>query len=127
MAQAYGARIGAMGGQPASDAPNPFEELGYQVGMKEEHGFMPVRILQPHPLFAGVGEWPVIYESHYWEVKSLPDGFQLLAEGEACRVQTVVHERLPLFGTQFHPEAYDDEHQDGRRIIENFFRIAGVV
>ena len=126
MAQSYGAPIGAIGGQPASGAPNPFPESGYQAGMLEEHGFMPVRVLEPHPLFDGLGERPVIYESHYWEVKSLPAGFTALASSETCRLQAVAHERLPLFGTQFHPEVNDADHPAGRRLIENFFRIAGV-
>ncbi len=126
MAQSYGAAIGAMGGQPAPDAPNPFPESGYRAGMREEHGFSPVRVLEPHRLFDGLGERPVIYESHYWEVKSVPDGFTLLASSETCRLQAIAHERWPLFGTQFHPEVNDDEHPDGRRLIENFFRIAGV-
>jgi anthranilate/para-aminobenzoate synthase component II len=30
------------------------------------------------------------------------------------------HESKPLFGVQFHPELFDDEHQNGRRIVENF-------
>ena len=126
MAQTYGSPIAAMGGQPASDEPNPFPELGYQPGMLEEHGFRPVRVLEAHPLFDGLGAAPVIYESHYWEVKSLPAGFRLLASSDACRLQAIAHERLPLFGTQFHPEVNDPEHPGGRRLIENFFKIAGI-
>lgn len=38
----------------------------------------------------------------------------------------IAHAERPLFGTQFHPEAYDESHSDGRVLLENFFRIAGI-
>ena len=30
---------------------------------------------------------------------------------------------LPLFGVQFHPELFDEEHAHGRTILENFLRL----
>ncbi|MGH2524517.1 MAG: glutamine amidotransferase-related protein, partial [Anaerolineales bacterium] len=130
MAQTYGALIDAMGpalAEPVGNGPNPFPELGYQPGMKEEHGFTPVRVTQPHALFKGLGQPPVFFESHYWEVKAPPAGFCVLAETDLCPIQAMAHERLPLFGTQFHPEAYDEAHLDGQRLLANFLSIAGVM
>jgi anthranilate/para-aminobenzoate synthase component II len=34
------------------------------------------------------------------------------------------HQYRPLFGVQFHPELFDDEHPYGRRIIENFLALS---
>jgi GMP synthase-like glutamine amidotransferase len=129
MAQAYGAPIGAMGpvaNESATQGPNPFPEVGYRPGLKEEHGFRPVNVRTPHGLFEGLGLQPVFYESHYWEVKSCPTGFRVCAASEVCPIQVLAHESKPLFGTQFHPEAYDDAHSDGRRLLVNFFRMAGL-
>src|SRR5262245_26047465 len=109
MAQAYGAPLGGVGLREVEAATrcfNPFAEIGYQPGLKEEHGFKPVTVLESQPLFEGLGSQPTIYESHYWEVKSLPVGFRLSATTDLCPIQALVHESKPLFGTQFHPEMY---------------------
>jgi GMP synthase-like glutamine amidotransferase len=135
MAQVYGGRIGAMGPwagagpsgpRPAGADANPFPGGGYRPGDKEEHGFKPVRVLRPHPLFAGFGDELTVYESHYWEVKSLPEGFEAAAATDLCPIQAVAHSSKPLFGVQFHAEEYDDEHPDGRQLIANFFKLAGI-
>ena len=124
MAQTYGAPIDAM--PPlAPGEPDPYQGA-YAPGVHQERGFMPVRVHAAHPWFDGLGPQPVVYESHYWEVKSPPSGFCVLAESDLCGVQAMAHEQLPLFGTQFHPERYDDAHPDGRKLIENFFRLAGI-
>lgn len=129
MAQAYGGSIGAMGlagNESAAQGPSPFPEVGYIPGSKEEHGFKPISVHTPHSLFEGLGQQPVVYESHYWEVKSCPAGFQVCAASDPCPIQVMVHKSRPLFGTQFHPEAYDETHPDGRRLLVNFFRLAGL-
>ncbi len=36
------------------------------------------------------------------------------------------HRARPLYGLQFHPERYTDAHPDGRTILANFFRLAGL-
>ena len=87
---------------------------------------MPVRVLAPNPWFDGLGDQPVMFEAHYWEVKAPPAGFQVLAASDLCGIQALAHQDRPLFGTQFHPEAYDAAHPDGRRLLENFFRLAGI-
>jgi GMP synthase-like glutamine amidotransferase len=91
-----------------------------------ERGFLPVRILAPHPLFQGMSNSPVFYELHGGEVKRPPDSFSVLAATPLCPVQAVAHKDMALFGTQFHPECYDAQHPDGRRLLENFFSLAGL-
>jgi GMP synthase-like glutamine amidotransferase len=50
----------------------------------------------------------------------------LLASGDECGIQAMKHGRRIIYGTQFHPENYDDRHLDGKIILQNFFRIAGI-
>lgn len=126
MAQAHGASIDAIDPAPQAAATQPYPESNYRAGMRDERGFMPVRVTRPHALVSGLSGQPVVFQAHYWEVKSAPAGFQVFAESDLCRSQLLIHNDRPLFGTQFHPEEYDDAHPDGRQIIENFFKIAGV-
>jgi GMP synthase (glutamine-hydrolysing) len=84
---------------------------------------MAVNVCQPHPLFAGLPAQPIVYQAHYWEVKDVPTGFQVLAESELCPVQAMAHQERPIFSTQFHPEEYDTDHPNGRKILQNFFQL----
>ena len=90
----------------------------------KEFGVWPVEIVAEDPLFEGVGNPILVRESHRSEIKQLPDGFRLLASSADCRIQAMVHETLPLYGTQFHPESRLEHYLDGHRIVANFFRIA---
>lgn len=114
MAQSRGATIGAMGTRSGGDQ------------RKDEFGFMPVRVQQPHPLFDRLPTEIIVFEAHYWEVKQLPQYFRPFAESDLCPVQMMAHDTLPLFGTQFHPEEYDETHPHGRTVLENFFALAGL-
>ena len=101
MAQAYGAPIGAMGPletAATSGSAQPFPEVGYQPGLKEEHGFKPVNVLERQPLFEGLGSQAMIYESHYWEAQSVTlhgskvrlKGRTLVSSPDGFRVQTEI-------------------------------------
>jgi GMP synthase (glutamine-hydrolysing) len=83
-----------------------------------EFGKVDIRLLIPHPLFEGVPQQSVVWESHNDEVTTLPDSFLHLAESENCRHQAMAHPRKPFFGLQFHPEV---EHTEfGEEIFRNF-------
>lgn len=43
--------------------------------------------------------------SHREEVKQAPAGFHVVARRDACTIDGLEHETLPLFSFQFHPEA----------------------
>ena len=123
LALTYGAEIAPMGPlRPGDSVPAP--ELAYSPGMRQERGFLPVRALEPHPLVEGLERSPVMFQAHAWEIKAPPAGFRVLAGSDLCSVQAIAHESAPLFGTQFHPELYDGAHPDGRRVLENFFKLA---
>jgi len=107
---------------------------------------MPVSVVAEDPILAGLGRAPVFLEMHYCEVKEAPPGFHLLASTADCRVQLMKRDDKPVYGTQFHPEAhtewpYDDRSEfvnliypegqsvaqpAGRKLLANFFRVAGV-
>lgn len=102
-------------------------EIGdFAPGWFKEVGYLPVTVIQEDPLFAGLGKQPVFFESHYWEIKELPPEFECLASTEECKIQAMRHRQFPIFGTQFHPEVNSAENRDGRKLLANFFTIAGV-
>lgn len=143
IALAHGAPVGPMQQLP-SDAGDLAH--GFGSGYLREWGFQPVLVLEPDPLFYSL-EAPVFLQAHYWEVKTIPDGFKLLASTDICRVQVIRRIDRPVYGTQFHPEAYvaaqHERHNplvdfvypagyphlqpDGRQLLVNFLRAAGIL
>jgi GMP synthase-like glutamine amidotransferase len=102
-------------------------EVGdFATGWFKEVGFLPVNVIQSDPIFASLGKQPIFFESHYWEIKQVPDEFELLASTDECKVQSIRHKQLPIYGTQFHPEVNSADKRDGRTLLANFFRIAGI-
>ena len=62
------------------------------------------------------------YHSLVAREEDLPSELEVTARDEVGEVMAVRHRFLPLFGVQFHPEAYIT--QRGRELMENFLRIA---
>jgi GMP synthase (glutamine-hydrolysing) len=100
--------------------------LGAHPGLFLETGFWEVFQVEDDPLFDGLPNPFLVRESHYCEIKKLPEEFVLLATNDNCRVQAMRHRDRPLYGTQFHPEAHVDAYPHGREILRNFFRLAGL-
>ncbi len=97
---------------------------GYHPGVVKEKGFLGVRRTQTDPLFVGLPEEFVVRQSHAFQLADTPAGFELLAASPECRVQVIKDRKRLVYGVQFHPENYDDEHSDGRILLESFFRLA---
>jgi GMP synthase-like glutamine amidotransferase len=91
-----------------------------------EIGFGPVEPLREDPLLEGLGSAPVVYKHHAEDVKTVPEGFAVLARSRACAVEAIVAPHRRWWGTQFHPECFSDAHPEGARVLANFFSLAGV-
>lgn len=89
-------------------------------GFLVAEGFMPIRRVKSDPLFAGLPGTMIMRCSHYCEVKKLPEGFELLASSDHCRIEAMRHKDKPLYGTQFHPEAYAEPFLHGKKLLANF-------
>jgi GMP synthase-like glutamine amidotransferase len=92
---------------------------------REERGYAPVEVIDADGLLAGLSEPPTVFHDHRDEVTVLPDGFRVLARTEACAIQAIAAPERSWWGTQFHPERFDDEHPDGERVLRNYFSLAG--
>lgn len=62
-----------------------------------------------------------VWMSHGDEVAEVPEGFQVTASSEACRVAAMSDEKRKLYGIQFHIEVTHTEH--GMDILKNFVDI----
>jgi GMP synthase (glutamine-hydrolysing) len=122
----YGAHCEALGPLEAGETDLMPE---YHPGMRKEKGWLPLQIRAAgHPLFKGFeAKPPVVMQSHYWEIKGLPERFDLLASTDWCKTQVMQHCDLPIYGIQGHPEAYTAEYPDGKQFIHNFAAAAGII
>ncbi|HEY0006859.1 MAG TPA: gamma-glutamyl-gamma-aminobutyrate hydrolase family protein [Pyrinomonadaceae bacterium] len=94
---------------------------GY-AGCLRERGFFEIET-DGEGIFAGLPRRLNVWHSHYDEVKELPEGFKCTAANETCAIQAMQHTSRPLFGVQFHPELFDEEHPQGRGVLENFLKL----
>ncbi len=116
LALAYGGRVGPIRGTVTGN--------GYG-DLFRETGFQTVSILEDDPLFDGIAENALFRQNHVEEVKRIPRGFMLLAEGLESRCQAIRHGKKPVYGVQFHPERFTRRHAAGRKLLRNFFRLDG--
>jgi GMP synthase (glutamine-hydrolysing) len=108
----------------APGEPDPFPDQA-PAGYLKEFGFCRVRITTPDPVFEGLPDEPLFFQAHYCEVKELPRGMVGLAVSDCCNIQAIKQADRLVYGTQFHPERYDDGHPDGRTLLANFYQLAG--
>ena len=127
IALAFGAECGPLGPLEPGEIDLMPE---FKPGMRKEKGYYAFDVLdKTHPLFAGFPEsGPVIMESHYWIILSLPeDEWDVLATTPWDKYQVIQHCTLPIYSTQGHPEAYTNDYPDGKRLIRNFAIATGVI
>lgn len=59
-------------------------------------------------------------QQDHCEQITLPAGFDLLASSKISKVEVMKHQRLPVYGCQFHPEV---SGENGQQFIQNFLSI----
>jgi GMP synthase (glutamine-hydrolysing) len=96
--------------------------FGSEVVEDGEHVLKFVRtdVLSEDPLFTGLPRSLQLLESRHEIVASLPAHFRLLAKSQTSAIAAMKHDKLPLYGVQFHPERYTAENPDGRAVVGNF-------
>jgi GMP synthase (glutamine-hydrolysing) len=86
-------------------------------------GYYEIEVVAHDGLFAGLPDLIRVYKSNRRVVARLIHGFTLLARSTDYEVDAFRHTERPIFGVQFHPEIYSDVEMDGRKVLENFFRL----
>jgi len=91
------------------------------LARKPEFGPVEVSVSVEDTILEGLKPSFTAWESHNDEVVSAPPGFRILASSENCAVQAMVHEKMSVFGVQFHPEVYHTAK--GVDVFKNFLKI----
>lgn len=89
-----------------------------------EEGYQRVRVIGRDKILEGLESGFTVRQHHYWELKSVPPGFTLLASTDITPVQFIKDASRPVYGVQFHPEWYNEDYPDGKVILKNFIRLA---
>ena len=84
----------------------------------KEKGIVTIKTVKDNPIFSGLGEFDV-YENHRWHISKMPEKFSVLAES-AHGIEAIKHDKLPIYGLQFHPERFKQK-TDGDKIFMNIF------
>jgi len=113
IAIAHGAEVGLMGRVEPGEGYN---------GAKRERGFLAVENTG-EGLFKGLPSEITVWHNHCDEVKELPGGFRATASNETCKIQAMQEKGRRVYGVQFHPELFDEDHLEGRQIVENFLKL----
>ncbi len=96
-----------------------------QKGEKGEYGFARFHT-RPHALFANLNGELQVWMNHRDQVRSVPEGFEVLGGTSTCAVAAMAHRTRPLMAVQFHPEVAHTEQ--GNQILANFvFGVCGAV
>ena len=69
-------------------------------------------------LLSGIPQNSTVWMSHGDKLRSVPDGFRIIAHTENAPVAAVCHNDKPIFGVQFHPEVVHTEN--GSKLLANF-------
>jgi len=93
------------------------------VGKQGEHGYTNIEINPCDRLFRDLKSPINCMESHGDEIDAVPEDFTLIAWTDACCRNAIAHKTRPVYGLQFHPEFYNDEHPDGKVLLENFLEL----
>ncbi len=87
-------------------------------------GFGPVDTVDDGDLLRGLPARFDVYKHHDHEIAEPPASFRVLARSEECAIEAFADTERPWWGTQFHPEEFDDLNPCGARVLANFFELA---
>jgi GMP synthase (glutamine-hydrolysing) len=100
------------------------QQSGGEVGKSthREFGRAHLASVDQSPLFTTIADGSQVWMSHSDSIKSLPEGFTLIAKTESIPVAAFKASDAfapnPVYGIQFHPEV--THSTDGRQLLKNF-------
>ncbi|MGD9128705.1 MAG: glutamine-hydrolyzing GMP synthase [Planctomycetia bacterium] len=83
-----------------------------------EYGRTDLTVTSKNELFDDVPEASIVWMSHGDQVNAVSDDFVSLATTPTCPIAAIRHQKLPIYGLQFHPEVTHTPH--GRTVLANF-------
>ncbi|KAK9465870.1 hypothetical protein V1512DRAFT_264911 [Lipomyces arxii] len=86
---------------------------------KREYGHATLHVSDDSSLFKGIDEFQV-WMSHGDKLSELPEHFKVIATTNNAPFAAIVHDELPIYGIQFHPEV---THTRGGKVLFHNFAI----
>ena len=83
-----------------------------------EFGERDITVINGSQLFNDIPKSLSVWMSHNDQVKLNDAPFKTNAQSETCPHAAIEHEKLKMYGVQFHPEVFHGDY--GKKIIENF-------
>jgi len=77
--------------------------------------------IKPHPLF-NLPSTIEVNSYHHQAIKDVAPGLEVIGQHEDGTVEMVIHQTLPIFAVQWHPEI-DGESPYSKMIFEAFFKL----
>jgi GMP synthase (glutamine-hydrolysing) len=93
-----------------------------RTGQRGGYGPVEVTIEEPAGILEGYPGKVNVWASHADEVIRIPQGFTRLAYSDICNAEAIAIPEKHIYGLQWHPEV--SHTFEGRRVFENFDRIA---
>ncbi|TWP26836.1 glutamine-hydrolyzing GMP synthase [Apibacter muscae] len=93
--------------------------LGGEVteGKKGEYGKSEFNIIKDNAIIKDLPKNSTVWMSHFDEVSTLPDGFELIGKSTNS-IACIANDEKKIYAVQFHPEVSHTEH--GSSLIKNF-------
>jgi GMP synthase (glutamine-hydrolysing) len=89
-----------------------------------EFGHTKIEVDTDAVLFRGTPHEQKVWMSHGVRLKSMPEGFDVIASSTGCPIAAMSNDMERIYGLQFHPEVFHTEN--GNEILQNFlFEICG--
>ncbi len=88
---------------------------------KPEFGPVEVSVIDEGRILQGMKPSFTAWESHNDEVVRPPKDFLVLANSPSCAIQAMRHQKLDVFGVQFHPEVSHTSR--GMDVFRNFLEV----
>lgn len=91
------------------------------LARRPEFGPVNITVAKEDTILEGFKPGFTAWESHNDEVVQLPSNFSAFASSDNCAIQAMRHDKLPIFGVQFHPEV--SHTTKGAEVFKNFLRV----
>ncbi len=91
---------------------------------KKEFGHAEIELKNNSLIFNGIDEKVNVWMSHGDKVKSLPEGYEIIASSNNSPIAAFQNHSKNHFGLQFHPEVTHTKF--GTKIIENFVEMCDI-
>ncbi len=88
-----------------------------------ERYFRPINVEANCELTKDLPQECQFFRYHGLHVPELPEGFEKVFSSRKIPIQGMRKTGKPVFGVQFHPESFDEEHQDGYKLLQNFLAL----